>query len=585
MKWNQIDFYRTKIAKLISIAFLSTLVVVSGSWFASVQGQTEQIAASCQPLVAGKIYRHIEGIDNCVIPMSDTEIQELTDPFALALLRKNIFPDNPQEISEAIANSDLGFVRNSYVGAVMGQVPTTAFSKEDYRGVSFIVTWGQDENNALIMMTVIPPSDEAEASEIMSFDLRTQKYNYYELVRSQKGSDEKSPHVWAWAGNSTFARKPETAGKGCFTCHHNGIPIFKELEFPWNNWHSQRAFLSSASVQTKVATESFFQLRRGAEIFENVIRASFQQYYQNLFAERTRKAGMTTYVSEVDEMLRHLTSTTTVNLKSTDVQGDPKSTGPADGDIYGVPPSDTFLSDTLFNDVLRMDYSPLSVTLDRDDYEAYLKKYNFTLLGTSGIGREEPVTNRYEGTSYFAYFVPQVPPEDVYVTQLLLRSGIITEKFAGSLLMVDFKNPLFSEKRGSLQKYAEEVKSGTVVNGVSSVPTDFVNKIKATGAKACQLDNIDNCTAEEQFLYTWELPDRQWKQLSAQRLQAHVNSVINMSPNKQLDTLMGWSIKQRDRFASAPELCHLYEIRALLPKTDLSEFPPCPNVVDRVELE
>lgn len=584
MKWMQIDFYRTKIAKLISISFLTLLVIVSGSWFASVQGQTEQIAASCQPLVPGQIHRYIEGLDNCAIPMSDKEIQELTDPFALALLRKNIFPDNPEAISEAIANSDLGFVRNSYVEAVMGQVPTTAFSKEDYRGISFMASWGPDENNALIMMTVIPPSDEADASEIMSFDIRTQKYNYYELMRGQKGSDDKSPVVWAWAGNSTFARKPETVGKGCFTCHHNGVPIFKELEFPWNNWHSQRAFVSSASVPTKVASESFFQLRRGAEIFEGVVRASFQRYYQNLLAERTRKVGQTTYASEVDEMLRHLTSTTTVNFKSTDVQSDPKSTGPANQDIYGVPPSDTFLSDTLLNDVLRIDYSPLSVTLDRDDYEAYLNKHDFTLLGTPGIGREEPVTNRYKGSTYFAYFVPQVPAEDIYATQLWLRSGIITEKFAASLLMVDFKNPLFSEKRASLQKYAEEVKSGTIVNGVSSVPTDFVNKIKATGAKACELDNIDNCTAEEQFLYTWELPDNQWKQLSAQRLQARIDSVLNMNRKQQLDTLMRWSISQRDRFASTPELCQVYEVRAFLPKTDLSEFPPCPNVVDRVDL-
>ena len=578
------DFFKNKIAKLISISCLTLFVIVSGSWFASVQGQTDGMSANCKPLVAGKIHRYIEGIDNCVVPMSDKEIQELTDPFALGLLRKNIFPDSPDAVSEAIANSNLGFVRNSYVGAVMAQVPTIAVSREDYRGVSFIATWGPDENNALIMMTVIPPSDETDASEIMSFDFRTQQYNYYELVKSQKGSDDKSRLVWAWAGNSTFARKPETVGKGCFTCHHNGIPIFKELEFPWNNWHSQRYFLSSSSVPTKIASETFFQLRRGAEIFENVIRASFQRYYQNLLAERTRKAGMTTYVSEVDDMLHHLTSTTTVNFKSTDVQSDPKSTGPPDGDIYGVPPSDTFLSDTLFNDVLKMDYSPLSVTLNRKDYGAYLDRYNYTLLTTAGIGREEPVTNRYEGSTYFAYFVPQVPAEDIYVTQLLLRSGIITEKFAGSLLMVDFKNPLFSEKRASLQKYAKEIESGTIVNGVSSVPTDFVNQIKATGAKACQLDNIDNCTAEEQFLYTWELPDNEWKQLSAQRLQARVDSVINMSPNKQLDTLMRWSIEQRDRFASAPELCHLYEVRAFLPKTDLSEFPPCPQVVDRVDL-
>jgi hypothetical protein len=505
--------------------------------------------------------------------MIDSDIQKLTDPFATAVLRKGIFPEGTEALDQAVVKG-LGYTPTIYVVGEGAQIPTTVASREMSRGLRYLITWGPDETVGKIMMSKLVPATKNSLIEVMAFDDQTKKYNYYFLT-NQVGSPYDSLMVWAWVGNTTNARQGKSMGNGCFRCHHNGTPIMRELESPWNNWQSQRVNISSAVVPKAVAGESYFLPRRGAEIFEGVIRGSVQHYYRDWLAERSRKEGGTTYLSDVGDMLRHLTTTTTVNLKSSEVQSNPKDTSPENLDILGIPPRDTFLSDTLLQTTLGLNYSSLSVTLPRKEYDAYLKKHKFSLVGTKGFTRETEEAYRYPGSTYFAYFVPQVPAEDIYVTQLLLSEKIVTPKFVGALLMVDYKNPLVSEKRATLQKYAEKISSGTVANAVSSVPKDFVAKIKETGAKACNANNFDACSAEEQFLYTWELPDEQWKQLSAKRLQGYVDSVANLEPNARLERLMRRSIEQRDLFASSPAICEFFEARLLFPDTDISDVPAC----------
>ncbi|MDF0556153.1 hypothetical protein [Kamptonema sp. UHCC 0994] len=567
-------FLRARIAKLSVVAVLTLLAIVSGAWFASMKAATPQ-ETNCQAVVPGKIYQFIEGIDTCATPMSNSDIEKLTDSFATALLRKGIFPESVDAMSEAIAKN-LGYSPTIFLLGEGAQIPTTFASRDDSRGLRSLITWGPTENEGKIMMSKLVPVSKISLTEVMSFDDRTKKYNYY-FLQNQAGASDDSQMVWAWKGNSSLARKPQTMGKSCFRCHHNGVPLMREIETPWNNWQSQRVIISSALVPKAVASESYFLPRRNAEILEELVRGSVQHYYRDWLEERSRKEGGTTYLSDISDMLRHLTTTTTINFKSSEVQSNGKDTSPTNLDIIGVPPRDTFLSDTLFQTTLGLNYSSLSVTLPRKDYDAYLKKHNFKLVGTKGFYHTSGTAFEYPGSTYFAYFVPQVPAEDVYVTQLLLQSKVVTDKFVGALLMVDYKNPLFSDKRASLQKYAEKMTTGTLVNGVSSVPKDFVAKIKETGAKACNANNFDTCSAEEQFLYTWELPDDQWKQLSAKRMQGYVDSVANLEPNERLDRLMRRSVEQRDRFLSTPALCEFYESKLLFPETDLSKVPSCPS--------
>ncbi|MBW4631246.1 MAG: hypothetical protein KME30_04895 [Iphinoe sp. HA4291-MV1] len=560
------------------MGFLTLFLVVGGSWLASMKATSAPPASvECEPVVPGKIYRYVAGEDTCVTPLSDSYIQNLNDPFAASLLRQGIFPETAQALNQAIG-STLGYSPTVYVVGEGAQIPATAVSREEPRSIRYDVSYGANENEGKIFFSKLGPSTQRSLLEVLSFDERTKEYNYYLLTYQQGFTSDNSPFVWAWTGNTSNARKPQTMGQGCFACHHNGIPIMREIELPWNNWQSQRANISSLNVSEALATDSFFLQRRGAEIFEPLIRGDIQSYYKNWLRERIRKEGSTISISDVDKMLRYLTTNTTVNFKSTDVQSKGWNTSPKNLDITGVPPNDTFLSDTLLQTTLGLDYSTLSVRLPRDDYDAYLKKYDFKLVGTKEFFRTSEKAYEYPGATYFAFYVPQIAAEDIYVTQKLLQSKVVTDKFVAALLMVDFKNPLFSEKRASLQKYAKEITTGTIANRVSSVPTDFAAKIKETGAQACNAKDFDACTAEEQFLYTWELPKEQWKQLTAKRLQDYVDSVANLETGERLDYLMRWSVKQRDRFISTRPFCAFYESRLMFPETSLSEVPECPEV-------
>src|ERR1700734_1084082 len=48
------------------------------------------VASPCPPVVAGQIYRFIDGIDRCMIPMEAGDLaKELNDPWGALVLRKN----------------------------------------------------------------------------------------------------------------------------------------------------------------------------------------------------------------------------------------------------------------------------------------------------------------------------------------------------------------------------------------------------------------------------------------------------------------------------------------------------------------
>ena len=191
------------------------------------------------------------------------------------------------------------------------------------------------------------------------------------------------------------------------------------------------------------------------------------------------------------------------------------------------------------------------------------------------VGRENTKLYHEDGSTYFANFVPQVAAEDTYMTQQLLNAKIVTNKFVASVAMVDFKNPLFSEKRASLQKYANEIHNGTIVSGTSSIPVDFAAKIEAVASPCPNLESFDSCSAEEQFLYLWNLPEDQWQTSMTQQLNNYVAPFKALSSREQLDQFMKLTVHQRDLFASTPLICNLFEFSLLIPETDFGPIPPC----------
>ncbi|MBG1270545.1 hypothetical protein F8S12_31320 [Nostoc sp. WHI] len=532
---------------------------------------------NCNAVQTGTIHRFIKGRDTCLTPMTQQEIeQNLNDPFAINILRKETFPDSVDGIIQCISNSGLGFQQVNYMVGEGSKIPTTIASREDPRNLRYVIAWRiRNATPSAQIFLSAAPGGNSNFLQIASWDSTASKYNFYEFRKSdssryefqeQQSSDIGATNkVWSWAGDSSMARLPQTIGKGCFACHHNGVVIMKELRTPWNNWQSQLASISPQVVPEAVAKELMFQNLIGAQELERDITGGFSKYYEDWLDKRYQQQGSTVHLSDVNQMLAHVISNTTVNLASTQIQSNGAQTSPSGSPIRGIP-NDFFLWNSTLRDVLRLQYQIPDITFNRENYDNYLTASNFKLVQDIKPGFEQ------NGSTHFAFFVPVPSAEDTLMVRELLRENILSDKFVAALVMVDFKNPVFSEKRTSLQQYADQITTGTITNGVSDVPDNFAALVKSVADKqpACDTNNFDSCTAEQEFLQTWNLPDDQWKTTVQQQIQNYFNTIGQLSPTQQLDQLMNLSVKRRDEFASWKSISNLNEFSLLLPQTSLS---------------
>src|ERR671932_2267251 len=106
---KSLSFVRSNIAKLSVVVFFTLLLSLGGTWLAPMVASSAPLAsANCQPVEIGKIYRFLEGQDTCLMPMSDSDIEQLTDPFAKDVLRQGNYPRSAKGINQTI-KAKLGY--------------------------------------------------------------------------------------------------------------------------------------------------------------------------------------------------------------------------------------------------------------------------------------------------------------------------------------------------------------------------------------------------------------------------------------------------------------------------------------------
>ena len=528
------------------------------------EAMSADAASACDPVTEDKIYRFVEGIDTCVVPMSEADIEaKLQDPFAVNVLRKGEFPNTVDAIVADLAG--LGFTQTSYVIGEGGQVPLDVAPRTAPRNLRYVVTWGPSTSSAQILLSAAAGGDSG-FHQVISWDAASQKYNFYQLI-PQVESNQPSL-VWSWAGDSPMARAPETVGLGCFDCHHNGVVIMKELQVPWNNWHSERATIASAVVPEAVANEDLFKNKTGAQVLEQAVQGGFQTYYQGWLRARFENQGGTIQLTDVPAMLRHITTNTTLNMQSSLIQSRLSDTSGGQADI-GLP-VDFLVWDSVLNTLLGLDYTRPTVRFVRNDernpYNRFLTDYDFRLVQTGSGGYTEP------GSTYFATFLPVPPVEDVFMISQMRSAGIVSDKLITAILTVDLANPVFSTQRDSLQKYADMVPTGTIQNGVSSVNDDFAAKVRqgAVGQPDCDPSQIDKCTAEQQFLSIWDLSDSEWKDAATGRISAYIESINGLPADEQVERLMTQVVHRQQQFTTWPLLSNLHEFSLQVPETNLA---------------
>ncbi|MEB3123526.1 MAG: hypothetical protein VKL41_20170 [Snowella sp.] len=504
----------------------------------------------------------------------------LNDLWGKEVLRQGKFPQEVKDSQEAIAQANPKLTEKIYLVAEGGQIPLSVAPRDKNRDPRLAITWKSDG----ILSTLLSgkPGPKTGFLQVIAWDPQKKKFNYYELNRDKN---------WSWAGDSSYARQQQFMGKGCFDCHHNGSVIMKELKRPWNNWTSQLATIDLSVLPEIIAQDSNLANLIGAEVLEQDIRGGVSQYYNAWLDDHVSQD--LTKVTGVPEILRHLTTTTSVNFESN--LANIGSLGPV-----VTPPKNFFLYDDALSKITGDVFGdagynfPNAISFNTNQFNQTIASKGFALRQCDRIDNAnecEPGTVDYEqgGTNFHPFFIPVPSNEDTLVINNLMKFQVtrnnqrkdikfITDKFAAAVLMVDFQNPVFSSVRSSLQSYAQKLDQATLDNqGISNIPALFVAEIKAAvqGQPPCVVENLDSCTAEQQFLNTWNLPDATWKDTVNQRIQSYLNGVGNQITNGNgLSDYLHLSISRKRQFASIKPIKNLFEFSLLLPQSNLPANTP-----------
>jgi len=424
------------------------------------------------------IHRFIVGRDTEVKQLSQADAaKQLGDPFATLLLLKGTFPNTAGDILKALdkatkAGNPLRERFFFFVGEAT-QIPASA---KVARNVRFLVTTGRtgpgEEDGPDIMISVFHP--DSEDAELMAWDRKTGGFNYY---RTGIGSDG-----WIFAGNSRHALEPASEFKGPFETHVGGNFLMKELKLPWIHWHSFSAPVTSGNLPPDLRKHPWVLKKdpSGAATCEiEVAIPSVKRWTKRRFERLVDKDGS---VQRPERVMRQVLRTDTVNLHSSGTAADAID---ASGGV-DLPPTFIVDADTL-SGVLGLRF-PTFLSVPSKIYRKTLKTFDVRL--TDGDRFDRP------GDTHFCFVVPERALEDVETIREAIRVGLFGERFAASLLMVDFANPVFSPRREKLLEHAPT--SATLTAGRSGFAAAMVKRILAAA------EGTPDNSPEREFAKRWE---------------------------------------------------------------------------------
>jgi hypothetical protein len=490
-------------------------------------------------LEAGRVYRFLLGLDDAPRPMTPAEMaQWLNDPLATLVLRRGVLP---QTLDDLLAQLDrfnaepTGVpVQASYLVGDGSQIHWTPASSGLDRRLRFAITRAAAGGEVALLISTGLVTDSADLFlQVLAWDPVNQVYNYY--LRQQP--------AWVWSGSSIHALAPETRGRGPFDSHVNGSLVMKELKAPWSNWQSVRAHVDAAlAPDDPVRQAPLFRDRKNAEVFQiSVVQPGVSRWNR---ARLARARGPDGTVADIPYFMRQVLETTTVNLASSDLES--RLVRP--DDRVALPITFFLNSDALIN-TLDLEPALAPPTVEGHLYLESLRRYDFA-LADEGF--------REAGDTYFAFLVPEPAFEDLDVLRKLLEAGVVTARFAASLLMVDFPNPIYSERRRRLMAYVPA--TARVTGQGSDLPATMAAAI-ADAARTLPADS-----PEREFLAWWGVPEDRWRAECTARIERYVAAVVaRLATPAGFDDYVRLAESRRREYRRLP----LNEFRLTLPTTSI----------------
>jgi len=509
-----------------------------------------------------QFFRLIEGLDEEPIIMSEDEVaQQLNDPWATYVLRRGMFPTSLEEILATIDAQGVftmkdepgpDFSRASFVVGEGSQIVSDSGLDRDYR---LIVVW-QFVGDGNTFLT-LPAGDHLGLHELISWDANKQAFNFYRRVDD--------PSRWIWRGDTRHAFDDQARGQGCFACHPNGSLLMKELQRPWLNWESEEAGIPPDAVPDQVRPADrpdlrmLFDNRSPAQVLEETVRGGVRSTNR----ARVLDVNNDGESEHVPSLFRQLLSADNANLISSRIK--PSTAEP---ESFLSVPFSFFINVSGLTRVAGLEVVPINSAISWQAYTEALERYEFAL---------EKGDFRQAGGTHFAFVVPEPAAEDVDLMSQMRRRQWISQKFAASVLMVDFPNPVYSDVRNELLAYLDTLPETVVYDERGDVMEQLATSIldQAEEDGACAGEELGQCTAEQQFAFYWQLADDEWQQVCQDHIETYLLAVSEqLATDEGVDDYIRLSISRRQQFTTRAPSAEQAESALLFPVTNLDNQKP-----------
>jgi hypothetical protein len=460
------------------------------------------------------ILRFIEGIDDDGGPqrMDDAEIvRELNDVWAVNVLRQDRFPKDIVEVlteMKKLESGDAPLTRRSFLVGEGGQIPkSVADVGQLNRTFRYVVSWSRGRNEGVVFLS-IPAGSRTGLTELIAWDNKKLAFNFYR---------RESPDFWLWRGETRHAFDSRSAGRGCFACHPNGTLLIKELERPWQNWHSELAGISSTVVPEALRPADAPELKA---LFDG---KAFAQDLEALIAngiERSNSARVASKNGKIPNIraaFRQFIGTNNCNLRASE-----QKAIAAGANTLVSAPKEFFFDERVFDRVLDLEVPGFTAPIPWPIYEGLVRDFEFT-LSSDGFD--------IQGDSFFLFLAPVPAFEDANLLSQLLQAGLVTKRFAICISMVDFPNPVFSRKRDLLLMYVEQIPDSVHDSDKLAAERKLAEAIleKAEQLGRVDEDIVGEASAEQQFAYYWSLSVETLKPTAETHLAEYLRQVMERS--------------------------------------------------------
>ena len=434
------------------------------------------------PMASGVIHRFVVGEDDELRAYRSGEAEvELADPFATLLLLRGVFPVTAgevlRELNQAAPAGDPLAARMFFFVGENSQIP---FAEGAQRSLRFLATTGQTPEGPDVMISAFNP--EETDVELVAWDREAGGFNYYRTVGESSG--------WVFAGNSRHALEEATEFNGPFESHLSGNFVMKELRAPWINWDSPDAPVSADvfGADDPLGAHEWFDEKEQLGAFTcetKVARPAIMRWTKKRFEPLRSDVAS---VERPVRIMQQVLETPSVNLITSHTQSRAVS-----GDV-DLPQTFFIDSETLTETRQLRLKPPPPLAVPGPVYQQALE--TFAVRWTDG--------RRFtrQGDTHFAFCVPERAFEDVAVVREAIDVGLLTPRFAASLLMTDFANPTFSPRRAALMVHMPA--SATLERGQSSFSNEMAEAIVAAA------DSTAEGSAEREFAERWAAGD-EWK--------------------------------------------------------------------------